>query len=239
MRGRAPARPGYTRRGVRAALLLTCCSGCQLVFGLDGLDEPAPRVCAVGIDDAFDGSQPPCGPWGSIRQDQADVRVDSGRLLISPRPLVPETTFGGCTGTGVFPLGPEGQLLEVTGSLVADSSYLVMHAFPEDASQLHLAINLSGDELVLFANDERASDGVPYDPVAMRWWRVRPEQDGTGMIAEYGPDGLAWTFLGSAAGDPPRAGAAELRRGHHRGGGPARDRRVRALPALRALRDLG
>jgi hypothetical protein len=54
-------------------------------------------------------------------------------------------------------------------------------------------IGVAGDRLVV-ATGATEIAGHPYDPIAMRWWRLRPEADA--LVAEYGPDGLQWNELG-------------------------------------------
>ncbi len=37
---------------------------------------------------------------------------------------------------------------------------------------------------------------VPYDPVAMRWWRMRPITGG--VLYETSPDASSWTLLATS-----------------------------------------
>ena len=49
---------------------------------------------------------------------------------------------------------------------------------------------------------------MPYDPVAMRWWRMRPVG---GFVAfETAPDGLAWTLVSTSTDPVPTNGLAQV-----------------------------
>ena len=186
-------------------LTLILLVGCDVVFPLNTRDASSslPPCAGSGLDDDFSTGSP-CEPWGSIQNDHADVRLDSGHLLVTPEPSAPGTTFGGCTGGAELPIGPEGQILEITGGLTGGATYLVMHAFGMEAGSVDATIDQEMGMIGVYDGLTPTSGAIPYDPPAMRWWRVRPESDGTGMIAEYSADAVVWQFLGAAPGLAPK-----------------------------------
>ena len=72
------------------------------------------------------------------------------------------------------------------------------------ADQYPPAIGAIGGLLELFiSGGDNIITTVPYDPVAMRWWRLRPDAVHHTTLGEYSADGIHWTMLAGTDIDPP------------------------------------
>ena len=193
------------------ALWAVLLAGCQLVFSPEEAEEGevALPACTTpgGLDDDFRSSVEACRPWGVVSEFDAAVDVEGGRVLISPAANV--NAFGGCISEGGLALGPTGAVLDVTAALFGAATeqsptYAVFHAYPvEPAGALVTNIKQEYGRLGFYLELMPVGVLLPYDPIAMRWWRISPALDGSGLVGEYSADGVAWRLLGKANGVVP------------------------------------
>lgn len=194
-------------------LLLLGLAGCDQVFSLgdrmvsppgdigpDGISACVPP----GISDDFDDPAP-CRPWGFASQGNglAPMMQSGGRLTIAPDPL--EQEYANCTAASPMVLGPSGAFTEISSVIAypaANTTFKLDSPTPADA--LVVTLNLTQGRLYFLvgAQGDALADAA-YDPVQMRWWRLRPDPGTGSMVAETSPDGRAWNLLGSAPGTLP------------------------------------
>jgi len=140
---------------------------------------------AVGCIDPGDGdpftSGTPCSKWGAMVTEMTAVTESSGALLAIPTPTVTDA-HGGCTRTAT-PLTDAGVFVEISRALDNGATELSADGFA-------LSIR-SQREVALVQPGESSSPTVPYDPLAMRWLRLRPS--GGKVVFEYSPNGRDWT----------------------------------------------
>lgn len=180
-------------------------AGCDLVIGLDRPESTTsdPRVeCGTpAVDDAFENG-PPCQPWGSVTAVKSTATYASGELVIAPQ-AQQGATFAGCTHITTAALGDAGVTLEVSRALSTESGFVSFVAYPRVDTQARAAIVVEHGRLGLYA-----TEGAPpvaartYTP-AMRFWRIRADPFGAGMIGEYSDDGDTYTLLGLVPGEIP------------------------------------
>jgi hypothetical protein len=186
-------------------LLVACfaLSGCDYVFRIDRIKEdPAvPGVDAGGfctgavIDDSFDDGNA-CSPWG-IPYENAGGTLLEGVTGLTIVPANAGTSGGGCITSQPVPFRGGGIAVEVSSVLSGrDSEYTQLQLFGE----VRASIGTLNEELVVF--DQVASttvSAVPYDPISMRWWKIRPETSSNELVAETSPDGVTWMPAGKIA----------------------------------------
>jgi hypothetical protein len=141
---------------------------------------------AIGCIDPGDGdpftSGTPCSKWGAMVMAQTSLTESSGALLAIPTPTV-ANAHGGCTRAAV-PVTDAGVFVEISRGLDNGDTELSADGFAMSIRSRH--------ELALVEPGEPMSPTVPYDPIAMRWLRLRPSR-GT-LVFEYSPDGRDWTI---------------------------------------------
>jgi hypothetical protein len=182
----------------------------------DGLCGTAPDEGDAGGGEAcVDGDMPQpftggpggstCDPWGSVSADGATTIEEDGALVIAPAANM-AITFGGCLShEGVDFAG--GIFAEVSQALPADapSAYTVLALYNavEGGAPFAMSMNAHAGTLSAYLDDVNRKD-APYDPQAMRWWRIRPA--GGDILFETAPDGRLWTLF-VAAPSPAMAAA--------------------------------
>jgi hypothetical protein len=157
-----------------------------------------PRCVPPPISDAFDAGSSPCAAW-AIQFGRALVEIRNSELTITP--AADGQNSGGCESTRAVPFQDGGFFLEITQILPPHHGFVEMSAKGNTT-----------EEPAIYAQDGMLSlrtilDTVasrPYDPTAMRWWRLRPDRAANTTVAEYGADGYHWTRLGALA-LPPEA----------------------------------
>jgi hypothetical protein len=194
-----------TRVGTAIALVLSA-SGCDYLFQIDKvslardgrnagddahIEGPPPGMCTdTAVDDSF-ADPTPC-TWGTKFGGQY-VTSGGGRLVVSP----PSDAYsGGCDAPiGSFVDG--GIVAEIT-KVIGGSPYAFtgIQAF----GSFDTSLQVNNGELKF--EDPSASnvwEHMPYDPVAMRWLRLRPDRTRDAIVGEYSSDGKAWEVLGYVA----------------------------------------
>ena len=163
-------------------------------------------LCATpAIHDAFDGVLPPCQPWGTHFGDSR-VKISSGALEITPRD--DGQNSGGCfSGPAAFDDG--GIFLEVPQAMPAGHGFVALVAQSSSSSPMISA----GDGRLELSVPGSSITTLPYDPVAMRWWRLRPDRAAGATVAEYAADGYHWKRLGAVDVPPEPRMAIEISAG--------------------------
>jgi hypothetical protein len=156
-----------------------------------GVDAPTTVGCTEAASpNTFDGVAS-CQPWGGVITGPASTLQSGGELVIAPDANA--IGQGGCTGDA--PLTDGGLFVELAASLpsTTPSAYTGISFY--EGVELPFAIYVENDQLTALDYATLRID-VPYDPVAMRWWRLRPI---AGQVTfEIAPDGLSWTALGTS-----------------------------------------
>ena len=148
-------------------------------------------LAAGGGDDFSDGV--PCMPWGRISAGTGTTVTEAnGELIITPKPNT-ATQFGVCESSSMLPFTNAGVFVEVATTLPFGQTYFTVF----DGYTLHrMYVNV--DTIVVETEcPYYVGAMVPFDPVAMRWWRIRP--GGAGVLYETSPDASHWTKLATIA----------------------------------------
>jgi hypothetical protein len=146
------------------------------------------------IADSFDAGHPPCLPWG-VQFGLARLDVRDGTLEITPRD--DGQNSGGCLASNPIAFDEGGIFLEVPAVMPIDHGFVQISA---QGGSYFPAITAKDDRLELSVAGHSIA-ALPYDPTAMRWWRLRPAHaaDTTvadTTVAEYAADGFHWMPLG-------------------------------------------
>lgn len=199
----------------RAAALISTLAACgRWGFGESGvagganadgaidtaLDAAVASGCtdpAAADADSFDTGVG-CGAWGSPIMDFTSAVVSGGGLEITSQ-AGHAGAQGGCIHASA-PFTANGTFIEVGAVPPASTSALT--GFVIDG------IGGSSGKFAMYAENGllKARDYVgvmlspPHDPVAMRWFRLRPTN---GVEFEVSPDGRTWTSVGSSPLAPP------------------------------------
>jgi hypothetical protein len=160
-----------------------------------------------GIGDSFD-SATVCD-WGSASGSNTTLTQTGGALLMTPTPEIMGAS-GTCARSGV-PFTAAGVFVEVSAIITNFTSLEYVDGSGGDwgietvGSGVVLPI---GPTLEFFQASGEIGSGVPYDPVAMRWWRMRPV--GGFVVFETAPDGLHWTVVTTSTDPAPTLGLAQV-----------------------------
>jgi hypothetical protein len=192
------------RARARGAVLLctaTLSSGCNAVFGMDGLSYDgaagsAPS-CLVALSDGFEAASVDPSVW--IEWGESSTHgVAAGRFLVEPAANA-DSAWGELKSTDTFDLTGCAVLVEAPTVLNpsggATTVFVVMT--PESTGWSSTAgFRVSGGALhasVVDAGGDALEASAKYDADADRWLRIR-EQDGS-MLLETSADGAAWSAL--------------------------------------------
>ena len=167
--------------------------------GADGpgvVDGPGPdadgATCVPGTPaDDFEGAGAPCGGWGFASRNGLVMARSSGELVITPMGAPSPPDFAGCTLDN-YPLAADA-VVEVTAVLGGSGGY-TNHKFYFAGRNGGVQVN-GLDSSIFLVTDLGEGPHQPYDPVAMRFWRLRPEP--TRLVVELSSGDGAWTELGS------------------------------------------
>jgi hypothetical protein len=167
-----------------------------------------PGCATPPITDAFDGPGDPCQGWG--RQfGNAIVEQRGGAVFITPN--ASGDNSGGCESIRSIPFVNGGIFIEVPGVMAAGHGFVLFSA----RGIASPTIRFEDNQLSLTWIDGTVASRS-YDPVAMRWWRLRPEHGGARVIGEYAADGYHWTQLGAVPDAPEPAINIEFEAGSGR-----------------------
>ena len=156
----------------------------------DGQEIHSTFVMSPTLDDI-------CLPWGN-GYGNTTASDEGSRLRLIPRDDM--SNSGGCRAMGASNFDDRGVFIEVptiepaasgkTAMLLDDGSVLIIARI----GKLFFLSESGGD---IYAE-------TSYDPVAMRWWRMRPDRDANVAVADYSPNGFDWTELGRSDDPPPQ-----------------------------------
>jgi hypothetical protein len=157
----------------------------------DSTIDAAPCVPGTIVDHF--NSATPCGPWGSPNMSGGAVLAEgTGRLTIVLG--TGGTSHGGCTDPGANAFGA-GVFVEITSVAGGTTGYTNLNAYAVSGVSGQLVIK---GGLLSMATPLVS---VTYDPVAMRWLRLRPTSQG--VEGDYSADGVHWTVLATNTGAAP------------------------------------
>jgi hypothetical protein len=161
----------------------------------DMLNADAATACAnPSFYEPFTGSTA-CSAFGaSAYMTNADVTQMNGVFSVTPHTSGAQNPNGGCsTPAADIPFkGGSGLTIIVNRSVMGTGAYTNVLARGANAQiqvlngSLHFQ-NASGGDI---------GSPVPYNPIAMRWWRIQPVGSNA-MSAAYSSDGEMWTPLGA------------------------------------------
>lgn len=132
---------------------------------------------------AFEGVGP-CSCWGTPSVINAGMSETGGALSITPNANTIGAQ-GSCTRNNVA-FGPEGIFIELS-QVVSGAQGLTALQIGSSPDVFEIDIQNG----TISTTDGSNNGGTSYDPVAMRWLRVRPIA--TGTTFERSADGRTWT----------------------------------------------
>ncbi|MBA3454447.1 MAG: hypothetical protein H0T42_15255 [Deltaproteobacteria bacterium] len=133
-----------------------------------------------------------CADWmGTLTIDRATVTESGGALSISPSAGA-AGAFGQCGRAIVF--DAPGVFVEISDVVDGVSTFtsVGLSAF----GPIVYSMSVRNDILV-FQHTLGTITTIPYDPVAMRWWRMRPITGG--VLYETAPEASAWTVRATSS----------------------------------------
>src|SRR5882724_1481000 len=177
-------------------------TGCNPLLGIttiagppDGFvaDTPDAFVCHGSTPvDPFT-STPPCGTWGSSSVSSGvTMKIANGMLTITTVPAG-NGAVGGCSSSGTTPFTRDGVFVHVP-QVSSEMNVVAVLSLSSGTAET-VGMTETGGTLSFATQTMRAAQ-VPYTASAMQWWRIRP--DNNGIVADFSPDGLTWTMLGTA-----------------------------------------
>jgi hypothetical protein len=173
----------------------------------DGASSGSGGCANPGVGDSFD-SATVCD-WGSATGSNTVLTQSGGALVMTPEPdVIP--AIAAC-GRDNVPFTSAGLFAEVSSVVENFTSLEYVDGSGgdwviEDVGSGFGSAAASG--LAVFQPSSQIGSTVPYDPVAMRWWRMRPV-DGF-VVFETAPDGLTWTLVSTSTDAAPSIGLAQV-----------------------------
>ncbi|MBX3125751.1 MAG: hypothetical protein KF718_03510 [Polyangiaceae bacterium] len=157
--------------------------------GTGGSTGPNVPDCPVGSDN-FNTTAigPMWWPWGN------SVSATGGELVLQPVGTVAD--YAGVTTSTTADLRSCGVSVEVKQVLTSTNGTSVYFLFDSSPSDVANTRYIEWNQGALHAGLRTAYYTSPYDPVAMRWWRIAASGGSTRMYTS--PDGSTWTERGSA-----------------------------------------
>jgi hypothetical protein len=154
----------------------------------DAIGDAAPSCAAPIIDDTFSSVQL-CAPWGTSFMNAGAAITEGGSLVIDFSMV---NANAGCLTSASVQLGSYGTSVEVAHAITGQDAYTALQLGDIDRS-----ISVLNGQLELATKSvATVYASIAYDPVAMRWWRMRAVPGA--IVGDYSPDGVIWTPLGSA-----------------------------------------
>lgn len=176
--------------------------GCHDVFGLE---PPGASVdCEMPpVFDHFEGTSP-CAPWAFPNTNDVELIQATGRLRIRTRAMT--MGYGGCTSQDLIDFDERGILAEVSSVLDQTNGYTLFGMWRDTVPPAALAVKLAVTPGRIELVDEdtgQTYDFITFVPDTMRWWRIRPNDAGTGLVGEVSDAGVVWQTVGEALGALP------------------------------------
>ncbi|MEO8841055.1 MAG: hypothetical protein ABI591_22645 [Kofleriaceae bacterium] len=135
-----------------------------------------------GYGDGFDEIQP-CAQFGNSMVVNGGMNVSNSQLTITPN--ANSQTSIGCNRSSATFTRP-GTFVEISQILPQPGQTLLGITSSVDNAGFVAFMGL-----LAYTDTSGADVAQPYDPIADRWWRIRPIS--TGTIAEVSANGTAWT----------------------------------------------
>ena len=175
-------------------------------------NDDAPRAIdaanndAANTDAAIDGPPPLCGTstprisetFAAAPACALGVSGGAATLVLAQGTLQISTNTNGenayCTEQNLGSWSGNGATIEIPAVMTGNNAWTSFQvlgpnfAITEKNNVLVFSDNTGGTQYAMAA----------YNATNMHWWRLRPEAGN--VIAEYSPDRLTWTMLGSHAG---------------------------------------
>lgn len=169
----------------RALTLTLLLAGCDQVLGL----EREVPDCGTGVtvlDLDFEDDAEACEPWAySFDASGTTVTQRDGVLQVTPR----GTGAAGCVSTESYRFPRGGLIAEVQTIVSTTGAYTSLNVGLDDSIQ---AVN--GELLYESGNSAVKYARIPFEPTAMRWWKLAEEQ---GMYtAAYSNGAGDWVVFG-------------------------------------------
>jgi hypothetical protein len=156
------------------------------------LDAPPP-LCAGSaprLDETFDA--PPVCPLGTSGGN-AMMALVQGTLQISTA-TNGQNSF--CNEPNPASWSGNGVTVEVPSVMTGNNAWTSFQVLG-----VNMAITEKNNFLLFTDNGGgQMYSMVAFDATTMRWWRLRPDAGNTNVIAEYSPDRITWTMLGTHTG---------------------------------------
>jgi hypothetical protein len=179
-------------RGASIVVLLVGCGriGFDAVAQDSALAGDSPACTMPAVYDDFMGATA-CA-WGATH-NVANSDVFGGALHVTPP--VPGTQVGSQCSDNTFAFD-RGTFVEVPSVTTQATGYAeIQMFFATHSVQLLYYVDTGTLELSDEATNRGGLAKKRYDPVAMRWWALRPISTHQ-IVAQYSADGLTWTQFG-------------------------------------------
>ncbi len=165
-------------------------------FGRDGNDGAGDGPVATGCispgdPEPFDIGGAGCDTWGTATTSIGNTMTESAGELVMTLGSDLNVTGAGCTEVA-FVSFASGVFVEVGDAPASITTTFAV----TNASNAMLGVEVGGG-MIEYSIGGASPVDVPYDPVAMRWWRLRPDPVGSTTLFETAPDGLTWTARAS------------------------------------------
>lgn len=206
---------------MRRVIALVACAACGRV-GFDAFDDGghsgdddgsgsgsgsgsgmdlSSTCLSPGYGDPFDEITP-CMAFGQPMVDNGGLSTSGGTLTIAPN--AGANTMVGCMRQSAA-YGVAGEFVEVS-QVVPDpgQTILLVQGLAKGASMF------TQPPFLIYFELGGGTVMKNYDPVAMRWWRIRPNNTLTGTLAETSPDGRTWTQFAATSTILPANVAVEV-----------------------------
>lgn len=146
-----------------------------------------------GYGDSFDEVSP-CMALGEPLLTNGGLSITNSTLTISPNANA--NTMVGCRRASAS-FGAAGAFVEISQVLPSPGQTLLFLA----AGSRTLAM-VAQPPLLAYSDSAGGTVMKPFDPLAMRWWRIRPDFATSGTVAETSADGRQWKMFAATSGMP-------------------------------------
>ena len=152
-----------------------------------------------GYGDTFDEALP-CNAFGMPMVTNGGLATSNGTLTVTPNANA--NTMVGCQRVNAA-FGEAGAFVEVSQVAPAPAQTVLLVQIGAKFASILVTPPFIG-----YVDPNANMVMTAYDPVAMRWWRLRPV--GAGLNAEASPDGKTWTRFASSSPGITGTGTVEV-----------------------------
>lgn len=176
-------------RVVAFALLAGCLSKPQRPLG--DAPEPDDATTVTGCTpsafrDDYETGTAPCGIGFSGAAGSCVMERSNGVLTMTPG----AGSGNDCSCTSQEFLFADGIFVEVVTSTGPNDTFTILQI---DDPPVAITVIDDGSAELNIAEAGTVLTALPYNPVTMRWWRLRP--DGGNVVGEYSANGTTWNRL--------------------------------------------